>query len=556
MTDYTHAGGIVYRQENGVFLYLVISARQNTEHWVFPKGHIEPGEIPELTALREVREETGVRGKIIQPIGDSQFQTDEETVCPLWYLMEYLGDIGRKEKREQRWCTFEDGLNLLTFQDGRRLLTLAHLTLQKKVNAGNKISAKELLLADLEYFKNSFWKNEETGEKRVTFFITLVTAVLTFLGAFGNSIEPFSQSFLIIIFALLVLLTLGIVTLFRIIKRNKVTEEYKDSMDHIRNIFKKNFDPGKCLIDYHPIVKDKQKDAGKDYDVEDLRKFGGLAHTVAALNSLILTALVGLILWSSTVLFIEGQPVIEKGPIIKGSILAFVLFYGLQHVFIWHKEKRAKEKLRELRGREVMLKIAITGGAGSGKSTVARMFQELGAQVLDADVVAREAVAVGTPAWQELRLLYGDAYFNPDGSLNRSKLAPRVFENPEERRRLDGIIHPRVAEAMRARLGELARRGLPLVLVEVPLLYETGREGGFDRVIVVSAPEADRVRRLRERDRRGEAEIRGILQAQWPLPDKAVRADYVVDNGGDLDHTRHQVKNIWEKLKNQLDTGN
>jgi len=202
-----------------------------------------------------------------------------------------------------------------------------------------------------------------------------------------------------------------------------------------------------------------------------------------------------------------------------------------------------------------MLKIAITGGAGSGKSTVARMFQELGAEVLDADESAREAVAVGAPAWQELRRLYGDDYFNPDGSLNRSMLASRVFGNPEERRRLDGLIHPRVAEAIRARLAELARRGVPLVLVEVPLLYETGREAGFDRVIVVSAPEDDRIRRLRERDRRGEAEIRGILKAQWPLPDKVARADYVVDNGGELGRTRQQVKNIWADLKNQLDTG-
>jgi len=202
-----------------------------------------------------------------------------------------------------------------------------------------------------------------------------------------------------------------------------------------------------------------------------------------------------------------------------------------------------------------MLKIAITGGAGSGKSTVARMFQELGAEVLDADEFAREAVAVGAPAWQELRRLYGDDYFNPDGSLNRSKLASRVFGNPEERRRLNGLIHPRVAEGIQARLAELTRRGVTLVLVEVPLLYETGREAAFDRVIVVSAPEADRIRRLRERDRRGKAEIRGILQAQWPLPDKVARADYVVDNGGELGRTRQQVKNIWADLKNQLDTG-
>jgi len=202
-----------------------------------------------------------------------------------------------------------------------------------------------------------------------------------------------------------------------------------------------------------------------------------------------------------------------------------------------------------------MLKIAITGGAGSGKSTVARIFAELGAEVLDADAAAREAVAVGAPAWRELRRLYGPLFFNPDGSLNRSRLAQRVFGNPEERRRLDGLLHPRITALLQARLAELERRGAPLALVEVPLLYETGREGAFDRVIVVSAPEPERRRRLRGRDRRGEAEIRGILAAQWPLPDKAARADYVVDNGGDLDHTRRQVKNIWADLKNQLDTG-
>ena len=202
-----------------------------------------------------------------------------------------------------------------------------------------------------------------------------------------------------------------------------------------------------------------------------------------------------------------------------------------------------------------MLKIAITGGAGSGKSTVARMFQELGAEVLDADQAAREAVAVGAPAWQELRRLYGEDYFNPDGTLNRSRLAQRVFNDPEARHRLEALIHPLIVQEIMARAAALEGRGVQLVMVEVPLLYETGREAGYDRVIVVSAPETQRLRRLRERDRRGEAEIRGIFKAQWPLQDKVARADYVVDNGGELGHTRQQVKNIWADLKNQLDTG-
>ncbi len=202
-----------------------------------------------------------------------------------------------------------------------------------------------------------------------------------------------------------------------------------------------------------------------------------------------------------------------------------------------------------------MLKIAITGGAGTGRVTVARMFKELGAEVLDADAIAREAVAVGAPAWAELRRLYGAEFFHENGELNRSRLAQLVFADPEARGRLDGLIHPRVEAELQARVAELARRGAPLVLVEVPLLFETGREAAFDRVIVVAAPEADQVRRLRARDHRGEAEIRGILAAQWRLADKVARGDYVVDNGGELSFTEQQVKNIWGELKNQLDSG-
>ena len=196
-----------------------------------------------------------------------------------------------------------------------------------------------------------------------------------------------------------------------------------------------------------------------------------------------------------------------------------------------------------------MFKIAITGGAGSGKSTVARMFQELGAKVLDADAAARDAVAVGTPAWQELRRLYGAEYFNPDGSLNRAKVAQLVFTDPEARQRLNDIVHPQVARELQARLKDLEGQGAALALVEVPLLYEAGLSGAYDRVIVVYVDPEDQVRRLKERDGRGAEEIEGILQAQWPLNDKAARADFVVDNRGPLRETRRQVQKIWTELQ-------
>jgi dephospho-CoA kinase len=196
-----------------------------------------------------------------------------------------------------------------------------------------------------------------------------------------------------------------------------------------------------------------------------------------------------------------------------------------------------------------MLKIAITGGAGSGKSTVAQMFRDLGVPVLDADAAAKDAVAVGTPAYEELRRLFGEEYFTPDGELDRAKVSRLVFTDPEARQRLNDIVHPRVALELQKRMQELAQQGAGLVMVEVPLLFEAGLEGVYDRVITVYVDPADQTRRLRERDGRGAEEIAGLLQAQWPLDEKAKRADYVVDNRGSLDETRNQVRKIWAEMQ-------
>ena len=196
-----------------------------------------------------------------------------------------------------------------------------------------------------------------------------------------------------------------------------------------------------------------------------------------------------------------------------------------------------------------MLKIAITGGAGSGKSTVARLFRELGAEVLDADAAAREAVAVGTPAWQELRRLFGQEYFHPDGSLNRPKVAQLVFADPKARKILNDLVHPRVAAALRRRLKEMEHQDASLVLVDVPLLFEAGLESAYDRVIVVYVDLEEQVQRLQDRNGRGAEEIAGLLSAQWPLADKAARADFVVDNRGPLAETDAQVQEIWAELQ-------
>jgi dephospho-CoA kinase len=202
-----------------------------------------------------------------------------------------------------------------------------------------------------------------------------------------------------------------------------------------------------------------------------------------------------------------------------------------------------------------MLKIALTGGPGSGKSTVARMFRDLGAQVIDADEVAREAVSPGRLAWEELRREFGPEYFQEDGSLDRAKLSRLVFRDAEARAKLNAIVHPQVAQEITRRLKDLEAQGVKLVMVEVPLLFEAGLAKNYDLVIVVDTGEEEQIERLTTRDDRPLQEAAGIIDAQWPLSAKKARADFVVDNRDSLEKTRGQVKKLWQRLKNHLDKG-
>jgi dephospho-CoA kinase len=197
---------------------------------------------------------------------------------------------------------------------------------------------------------------------------------------------------------------------------------------------------------------------------------------------------------------------------------------------------------------QFMLKIALTGGPGSGKSSVARMFRDQGAEVIDADEVAHEVVAPGQPAWEEVRREFGPDYFREDGSLDRAKMAEFVFQDAGARQKLNAIVHPRVTREIARRLTELAAQGVALVMVEVPLLFEAGLEGNFDAVIVVDAGQKEQIDRIAARDHRSAREAASIIQAQWPLDAKKARADFVVDNRGSLTDTRDQVKKLWQRL--------
>lgn len=130
MGEPTHAGGIVFKAVAGVTKYLVISGKKQPEHWVFPKGHIVPGETPEESAKREVLEETGIIAEVRSPLADIQFQDQSGSIRARFFLMAYIAAAGKGEQRKRRWCTYTEGLRLLTFEDSRALLRTSHALLK------------------------------------------------------------------------------------------------------------------------------------------------------------------------------------------------------------------------------------------------------------------------------------------------------------------------------------------------------------------------------------------------------------------------------------------
>ncbi len=187
--------------------------------------------------------------------------------------------------------------------------------------------------------------------------------------------------------------------------------------------------------------------------------------------------------------------------------------------------------------------IGLTGGIASGKSTVGRMLEDLGAEVVDADQLAREVVAPGTPGLAEVVAAFGEEILNAEGGLDRGRLAARVFADPGERSRLEKILHPRIAELARERLA--AVRG-QLAVYQAPLIFETGRAGEFPGVLLVDCDPELQVARLTVRDRLGEAEARSRLAAQLPAAERRRRATWIVDNSGSLEDTRSQLLRLWE----------
>lgn len=192
--------------------------------------------------------------------------------------------------------------------------------------------------------------------------------------------------------------------------------------------------------------------------------------------------------------------------------------------------------------------IGLTGGIATGKSTVARMFEKLGAVVVSADEAARRVVEPGEPALQEIREAFGDEVLAPDGTLDRRALGDIVFADEEARRRLEAITHPRIRQQTKAEIDAAAEQGRT-VIAEIPLLFESdGARAMVDKTIVVYVDEKTQEERLMVRDGWSRDQARARMASQLPLAKKAAMADWVIDNGGSLEETKNQVEDLWRKL--------
>lgn len=197
-----------------------------------------------------------------------------------------------------------------------------------------------------------------------------------------------------------------------------------------------------------------------------------------------------------------------------------------------------------------MLLVGLTGGLATGKSTVAGLFRACGAVVLDADVLAREVVQPGKAAWRDIVRTFGKAVLRPDRTLDREALAAIVFSNQAKRRRLNAIVHPRVAREQARLTREIAKKDPKAVVIyDVPLLFEAGVHRRMDRVIVVTADQRTQIARLLRRNHLSRAEALRRIRSQMPLPDKVKLADYVLDGTLPLSELRRHVKAVYAELR-------
>lgn len=208
------------------------------------------------------------------------------------------------------------------------------------------------------------------------------------------------------------------------------------------------------------------------------------------------------------------------------------------------------QQVEELRGKDRRVLLGVTGGIASGKSTVARLLEELGAPIIDFDFLSRVVVEPNKPAWKDVVAFFGEQVLKDDQTLDRKKISDIVFRDAEKRKKLEGFIHPRIYEEFTNRVREIVHRNPQAIIqVVVPLLIEANLQHLFHKLLVVYVPKEVQIQRLMERDLITHEMVENILAAQMPIEEKKAYADYVVDNSGSLAETKSAVLKIWEAIK-------
>jgi dephospho-CoA kinase len=192
-----------------------------------------------------------------------------------------------------------------------------------------------------------------------------------------------------------------------------------------------------------------------------------------------------------------------------------------------------------------MLKIGLTGGIGSGKSTVSDIFTRLGVPVIDMDVIARQVVEPGSPALDQITKTFSPAILKADGSLDRHLLRQRIFESDTERKKLETILHPLIRAETERRIAELQ---VPYCIIVIPLLAESGLESLVDRILVIDVPESVQLARLMSRDNINKPEAQKILKSQTTRQHRLRIANDVIRNDGNLDLLKKQVHRLHEQF--------
>ena len=199
-----------------------------------------------------------------------------------------------------------------------------------------------------------------------------------------------------------------------------------------------------------------------------------------------------------------------------------------------------------------MIVVGLTGGIATGKSTVSAMLSDLGARIIDADKVAHAAYRKGMPAWRAILKHFGRDILLPDNQIDRRKLGQIVFQHPDQKLRLNAIVHPHVKTQIRKRIEALSREDPEAVIVlDVPLLLESAMDEGLSEIIVVYAPESIQIKRLMLRDGLEQADALSRIRAQMSVEEKKQRATIVIDNSGHPTDTKRQTVLAFENIKSK-----